>query len=69
MDGVSFEPDHPKKRRRRDHNERILSARLLLDDSLRGNIGVVSEDLWVELGASDIDNHGIISMKYRPKIY
>lgn len=48
MDGVLLEPEHPKKRRRRN-NQRPLSARLVLDDTLDDSIGVVSEDLWIQL--------------------
>lgn len=41
--------DHPKKRRRRLRNKNALSARLVLDDSLRGDAGVLSDDLYSDL--------------------
>ena len=51
MDGVLLESEHPKKRRRRYYTEQPLSAHLVLDDNLRGNVGVVPEGLWLELEA------------------
>jgi len=38
-----------KRRRRRRVDRPAVSARLLLDDRLRGEVGVLSEDLWEEL--------------------
>jgi hypothetical protein len=58
MAGVSFEPEHPKKRRRRCL-EQSLSARIVLDESLLGDLGVVSENLWTKLDALAFDNHGM----------
>ncbi|KAI9775191.1 MAG: peroxisomal assembly protein [Geoglossum umbratile] len=41
---------HPPRRRRRRRLDRpAVSAGLLLDEQLKGDIGVLSEDLWVEL--------------------
>ncbi len=65
MDGVLFEPEHPKKRKRRQSNERPLSARFVLDDSLRGDSGVVSEDLWYKLDALETDNYGMAVFNLR----
>ena len=62
MEGVSFEAEHPKKRRRRHYSERPLSAHLVLDDSLM-NFGVVSEDLWIKLNALDRDSYGMLPSK------
>ena len=69
MDGVSFGTEHPKKRRRRDPSGQWWSARLILDDSLQGDIGAVSEHLWVELGASDTDNESIVSFERSVNLY
>lgn len=41
---------HPRKRRRRRRLDRpAISARLLLDDRLKGEEGVLSEDLFNDL--------------------
>jgi hypothetical protein len=40
---------HRRKRRRRRPDRPAISAGLLLDEQLKGDIGVLSEDLWVEL--------------------
>ena len=63
MDGVLFESEHPKKRRRRPYKERPLSARLVLDDSLRGNVGIISEDLWSALRPREYDDYGMVLME------
>lgn len=43
-------PVNPRKRRRRRRLDRpAVSARLLLDDRLRGEVGVLSEELWEEV--------------------
>ena len=48
-------PDHPKKRRRKPGSRRQLrskepiSARLVLDHQLRGDTGLLSEDLVADL--------------------
>jgi peroxin-6 len=46
MDGI-----HPRKRRRRRRrlDRPPLSARLLLDDDMKGEVGVLSEDLFADL--------------------
>jgi peroxin-6 len=55
MEHVAHVPDHPKKRRRKPVNRRRLrskdpiSARLVLDHQLRGDIGVLSDDLVADL--------------------
>jgi hypothetical protein len=63
MDDVLLEPEHPKKRRRRHYNQRPLSVGLVLDDSLRGNVGVVSEDVWNQLVALEDGGYGMILVK------
>lgn len=41
---------HPRKRRRRRRLDRpAISARLLLDERLKGELGVLSEDLFEDL--------------------
>lgn len=41
---------HPRKRRRRRRLDRpAISARLLLDESMKGEVGVLSEDLFADL--------------------
>lgn len=41
---------HPRKRRRRRRLDRpAISARLLLDDRIKGEVGVLSEDLFNDL--------------------
>lgn len=41
---------NPRKRRRRRRLDRpAISARLLLDDRLKGEVGVLSEDLFGDL--------------------
>lgn len=47
MDGVLTVPGQSRKRKRIGYHERTQSARLILDDNLRGHVGVVSKDLWV----------------------
>lgn len=69
MDGASHETEQPKKRRRRHPNGRVLPARLILDDSLQGNIGQVPEHLWNELSAFDIDHGGIVYLESTGNLY
>lgn len=41
---------HPRKRRRRRRLDRPpISARLLLDDRMKGEVGILSEDLFNDL--------------------
>ena len=43
-------PVNPRKRRRRRRPDRpAISARLLLDERLKGEVGVLSEDLFEDL--------------------
>ena len=55
MERAAHVPDHPKKRRRKPGNRRQvrskepISARLVLDYQLRGDTGVLSEDLVADL--------------------
>ncbi len=63
MDGVLLELEHPKKRRRRHCKQRPLSAYLVLDDSLRENVGIISEHLWSALGQREDDDYGMVLME------
>lgn len=45
--------EHPKKRRRREVELRPLAARLLFDDSVKGNAAIVSQSLWSRLGIAE----------------
>lgn len=48
---------HPRKRRRRRRPDRpAISARLLLDERLKGEMGVLSEDLFNELFPGSASN-------------
>lgn len=49
MDSLQHELEHPKKRRRREISQRPLSARLLFDDSVKGDAAIVPESLWTQL--------------------
>ena len=41
---------HPRKRRRRRRLDRpAISARLLLDDRMKGEVGILSDDLYGDL--------------------
>jgi peroxin-6 len=41
---------HPRKRRRRRRLDKpAISARLLLDDRIKGEVGILSEDLFDDL--------------------
>ena len=62
MEGVLLESEHPKKRRRRHYKDWPWSAHLVLDDSLRGNVGIVSEDLWSALDSREYDDYGMVLM-------
>jgi hypothetical protein len=62
-----LEPEHPKKRRRRHYDQRPLLASFVLDDSLRGNVGVVSEDIWNELVAFQDEDCGMIPVRMHRK--
>ncbi|KAF2786353.1 AAA-domain-containing protein [Melanomma pulvis-pyrius CBS 109.77] len=47
---------HPRRRRRRRRLDRpAISARLLLDDGMTGEVGVLSEDLFADLFPGDRD--------------
>jgi peroxin-6 len=59
MDAANGVP-HPRKRRRRRRVDRpAISARLLLDDGIKGEVGVLSEDLFTDLfpGSRTVGTH------------
>ncbi len=41
--------DHKRRRRRRRQDKPPVSARLVLDDQIRGDEGLISDDLFREL--------------------
>jgi hypothetical protein len=45
--------EHPKKRRRREVERHPLAARLLFDDTVKGNAAIVSQSLWSRLVPAD----------------
>jgi peroxin-6 len=40
---------HSRKRKRRRQDKSALSARLVLDDHVKGDVGILSEDLFADL--------------------
>ena len=49
MNSLEHDLEHPKKRRRREILRRPHAARLVFDDSIKGNAAIVSESLWTQL--------------------
>lgn len=47
-----------RKRRRRKANKSPISARLFLDDRIKGNVGVLSEDLITDLFPEEVSVSG-----------
>ncbi|KEF63755.1 uncharacterized protein A1O9_01733 [Exophiala aquamarina CBS 119918] len=45
--------EHPKKRRRREVERRPLAARLVFDDTVKGNAAIVPQSLWSRLGSAE----------------
>lgn len=45
--------EHPKKRRRREVEQHPVAARLLFDDSVKGNAAIVSQSLWSRLAPTE----------------
>lgn len=62
MDDVLKEEEHPKKRRRRHYNRQPLPARLVFDDGLLGDIGVLSENLWTKL-EMDVEGMSVTALR------
>lgn len=42
-------PYHRKRKRRRREDKGAISARLVLDDHVKGDVGILSEDLFADL--------------------
>lgn len=40
---------HSRKRKRRRQDKAAVSARLVLDDHVKGDVGILSEDLFADL--------------------
>lgn len=40
---------HRKRKRRRRQDKPAISARLVLDDHVKGDVGIISDDLFVDL--------------------
>lgn len=68
MDDVTVEADNPTKRRKTQHDGRPLSAHLVLDSNVRGEIGRVSQDLWVRLNALGVRRHGMVLVGLRREV-
>lgn len=45
----SYPDVHHKKRRRRRQDKVALNARLILDDHVKGDVGIASEDVFRDL--------------------
>lgn len=53
MDHLDHNLEHPKKRRRREVALRPLTARLLFDESIKGDAAVFAHGLWNKIGLAD----------------
>ena len=42
-------PEYRKRKRRRRQDKPAISARLVLDDHIKGDVGIFSEDLFSDL--------------------
>jgi peroxin-6 len=42
-------PPHHRKRKRRRQDKSAITARLVLDDHVKGDVGILSEDLFADL--------------------
>ena len=63
---ASASPFNPRKRRRRRRADRpAISARLLLDERMKGEIGVLSEDLFADFfpGCEQSSSAHIIALR------
>lgn len=47
-------PNHRKRKRRRRQDKPAINARLVLDDHVKGDVGILSEDLFKELFPADV---------------
>ena len=53
MDQLDPNLEHPKKRRRREIALRPLTARLLFDETIKGDAAVFAHGLWDRIGLGD----------------
>lgn len=68
MDDVAVEVDNRTKRRKRQRDERPLSAHLVLDSTVRNDIGRLSQDLWVRLYRLGVRRHGMVLAGLRREV-
>jgi peroxin-6 len=47
VDSISL--PHHRKRKRRRQDKSSITARLVLDDHVKGDVGILSEDLYADL--------------------
>lgn len=45
----SLDLSHRKRKRRRRQDKPAIAARLVLDDHVKGDVGILSEDLFADL--------------------
>jgi peroxin-6 len=45
----SIKTPHHRKRKRRRQDKSSITARLVLDDHVKGDVGILSEDLFADL--------------------
>ncbi|KIX01660.1 uncharacterized protein Z518_09386 [Rhinocladiella mackenziei CBS 650.93] len=57
MDSFEHELEHPKKRRRREILPRPHLARLVFDDTVKGDAALISESLWTKLARREDEAH------------
>lgn len=65
MDDLSNTLEHPKKRRRRIADRPAVSARLILDETLRGDTGFLSYDIYTQLLVQTSSDSGKSGMLLR----
>lgn len=46
---VDLSHSHRKRKRRRRNDKPAIAARLVLDDHVKGDVGILSEDLFADL--------------------
>lgn len=46
---ASVDVSHRKRKRRRRQDKPAIAARLVLDDHVKGDVGILSEDLFADL--------------------
>lgn len=56
---------HHRKRKRRRQDKPAITARLVLDDHVKGDVGIMSEDLFAELFPAIAQGTKILPLIYR----